>query len=218
MTARVSLRTRLPVWPTVITAIMLPILVALGFWQIARAEWKQRLLADLESARALPRIDLDAEAPDRLDFRDAVISCRSSERADVSAARSHAGQSGYGYRIPCQTLADGTEIELVLGWAQRPDVLDRAAVAARFEGVLVASGSQTFNPAYALYPEEAAVKALAAAAPPARGTLTDNHLAYAVQWFLLAAVLGAIYALYFRGWRRRRRHRLSSVAGPPPSR
>ena len=44
---------RLPVIPTVIVAISVAIMIALGFWQLGRAEWKADLLDRYKAAEGM---------------------------------------------------------------------------------------------------------------------------------------------------------------------
>ena len=44
-------------WPTIITALALPFLAGLGFWQIERLHWKRALIATMEERLAAPAMD-----------------------------------------------------------------------------------------------------------------------------------------------------------------
>ncbi|MDE2274455.1 MAG: SURF1 family protein [Gammaproteobacteria bacterium] len=46
-------------WPTVATLILLPVLIALGIWQLQRADYKRMLLAEYHRAAALPPVSLN---------------------------------------------------------------------------------------------------------------------------------------------------------------
>ncbi|ABS62298.1 Surfeit locus 1 family protein [Parvibaculum lavamentivorans DS-1] len=45
-------------WPTLLTALMLPVLLALGFWQLERLQWKEDLLARIENRLTAAPADL----------------------------------------------------------------------------------------------------------------------------------------------------------------
>lgn len=51
-------------WPTVATLILLPVLTALGIWQLQRADHKRLLLAEYHRATALPPASLNAALAD----------------------------------------------------------------------------------------------------------------------------------------------------------
>ena len=44
---------------------------------------------------------------------------------------------------------------------------------------------------------------LSASAPPSPVTIPNNHLSYAIQWFLFAGIALVIYVLALRGRRRK---------------
>ena len=54
-------RLRLLLWPGVMTAAMLAVLLGLGTWQVERLHWKQALLAQIARAEAAPAVPLPAE-------------------------------------------------------------------------------------------------------------------------------------------------------------
>ncbi|MCF8470543.1 MAG: SURF1 family protein [Parvibaculum sp.] len=49
-------------WPTLLTAAMLPVLVGLGVWQVQRLHWKDALLTRIESRLSEMPVDLPAPA------------------------------------------------------------------------------------------------------------------------------------------------------------
>lgn len=51
-------------WPTVATLILLPVLIALGIWQLQRADYKRMLLAEYHRATTLPPASLNAAVAD----------------------------------------------------------------------------------------------------------------------------------------------------------
>jgi len=54
-------RLRRLLWPAVMTAAMLAVLLGLGTWQVERLHWKQALLARIALAEAAPPIQLPAD-------------------------------------------------------------------------------------------------------------------------------------------------------------
>lgn len=51
-------------WPTVATLILLPVLIALGIWQLQRADYKRLLLAEYHRATSLPPVSLNTALAD----------------------------------------------------------------------------------------------------------------------------------------------------------
>ena len=50
---------RLPLIPTLVVAGAVAVMIGLGIWQLQRAAWKDRLLADYAAAAPMPALDLD---------------------------------------------------------------------------------------------------------------------------------------------------------------
>ena len=50
---------RPPILPTLIVAAAVATMIGLGVWQLQRAAWKERLLAEYVAAAAQPALDLD---------------------------------------------------------------------------------------------------------------------------------------------------------------
>ena len=197
---------RLPLVPTLIVAGAAAIMTWLGIWQLHRAAWKERLLADYAANAALPALDLDpviargADVP--LAFRRVLITCHARDLApQARGARSLHGEGGYAYLVPCRPGAEGLagRIMVNVGWTALP-LHDRrftldGLVAGRL-GAAEAARPIMLTSATALAP-------LQPAAPPAIDEVPNNHMSYAVQWFIFAGLAVGIYliALARRGRR-----------------
>ncbi|MEY3260696.1 MAG: hypothetical protein RIT46_1525 [Pseudomonadota bacterium] len=77
MTDKPTVKGRLPIGLTVVTAISLGILVALGAWQLERLAWKQDLLAHISALQSAPArpIDQVLTTDARLDFARVTAVC-----------------------------------------------------------------------------------------------------------------------------------------------
>ena len=169
---------RLPFLPTLIVVAAVATMAGLGIWQLQRAEWKGRLLAEMRSEGALDPV---------------TLACAIDAAPEVRAGHNRAGEIGYRYLVPCRAGAP----QLVdAGWSQRPDALPRVRASGRLTGVREPGGRPIVvltNP----------VPPLAPSAPPTLDDIPNNHLGYALQWFLFAAAAAIIYALALA---RRRTH------------
>ncbi len=193
---------RLPLLPTLVVAAAVATMIGLGIWQLQRASWKQRLLAEYAQASTLPAVDLDPLLDGEthlppLSFRRALVTCRAEDAApDVRAGRSAADRPGQAYFVPCRPGAAGLagRIRINAGWAPRHDVVRRLSlngiVAGRL-GVVGEDGPITLTAATAAPP-------LAPSAPASIESIANNHLLYAFQWFFFAAAALAIYLLALR--------------------
>lgn len=187
---------RLPLVPTLIVLLAVPVMIALGFWQLRRAEWKEGLLARLEANAAAPLIEAPAELAarkDELSFRKVRATCTEVAARSPTAARSVDGVSGYRQLIFC-SRASGEPLLVSLGVAADPAAAVTVAPGAAFSGWLVPRGG---TPAFLLV-SETPLGALAAEAPPGLDTISNSHRGYAVQWFAFALILSIIYGVYLR--------------------
>jgi cytochrome oxidase assembly protein ShyY1 len=203
---------RLPVLATLIVALAVTAMVALGFWQIGRAHWKEALLANYRAGLSAPALyGLPADAPtDSLAFRRSHIVCRISTAPTQLGGANAQGKTGFRNIVGC-TLIDGRTIMVDIGWmpvGAKP-ALPSAGQRIEADGLLVPGdalarrvlGDQPRATPLLLVLEGAA-PGLEPSVPPSIESVPNNHIAYAVQWFLFAAIAVIIYLLALR-----RRHR-----------
>jgi len=208
---------RLPVFPTIVVAAAIAVMIGLGIWQLQRAAWKDRLIAEYAAAANMPALDLDPlldragdTALPPLAFRRVLVTCSARDAApDLRGGRSLAGAGGYSYFVPCRPGADGLGGRLIVnaGWTPLPDGDRRVTLGGIVAGRL---GAVEDGRPITLTSAGAAPPLLASAAP-AIGDIPNNHLAYAFQWFFFAAAALVIYALALR--RRRSDQSLTQRTG-----
>ena len=198
---------RLPVLPTLVVALAVATMVALGIWQLQRAAWKDRLLADYAAAASLPALDLDPllddppESLPPLAFRRVLVTCRvAPAEPDLRGGRSLDGQGGYSHFVPCRPGATGLAGRLTVnaGWRAMPDRDLRVSLAGIVAGTLgmVEEGRPI------ILTSATAAPPLRPSAAPAIADIPNNHLGYAFQWFFFAAAALVIYVLALRHRRR----------------
>jgi len=190
---------RLPLLPTLIVALAVPVMIGLGIWQLERAEWKGALLARLEANARAPLIDRPARLEDALGFRRVRTRCREVEPREPTAARAVSGQAGYRQVIWCRD-GRGEPLLVSVGVAPAPTIRVSVEPGTAFVGPLVPRSDRSPGDPRFLLVAEAPVPPLRAEAPPTPDTIPNNHLAYAAQWFFFAATLSAIYGVYLRRW------------------
>jgi surfeit locus 1 family protein len=183
-----SLR-RLPLFSTLIVLIAVGIMIRLGFWQIDRLHQKEALLARYGSAGAMsaavpwPRSANEAEV---LLYRRSAVDCAQVTSLTTIAGQNADGGSGLAQIAEC-TLAGGGTARIVLGWSSAPDRPSWSG--GRVTGVIAPGPRLVADPPLA---------GLKASRLPDPTGIPNNHLAYAVQWFLFAGVALVIYALAVR--------------------
>ena len=198
---------RLPVLPTIVVALAITAMIALGVWQLRRAAWKDALLADYSRAMAMPTVDLDPllasgrPLPD-LSFRRALVTCDARDAAvTAQAGRSIADVSGQAYYVDCRPASSGAagRLRINAGWADRPDVARRLTLSGITAGRLNVVGA---DGPITLVSATPAPPLTVASAAPAIDAIPNNHLSYAVQWFAFALTAAVIYLLALRGRKR----------------
>jgi surfeit locus 1 family protein len=184
---------RFPWGATVLVLAAVAVMIGLGVWQLHRKAWKEGLITRYEAAQGLsaevpfPRHDSEVEA---VLYRRSRIDCLAVGNPRGIAGNDAAGASGIARTVDCK-VAGGGVIPVILGWSRAPMSPD-------WRGGTVA-GTIGSGPKLVADPPLAG---LAANARPDPRDLPNNHLSYAVQWFLFAATALVIYAIAL--WKRLR--------------
>ena len=183
---------RIPLIPSLIVAAAVAAMIGLGIWQLHRAQWKKDLLALYQANATLPAVAFPAvptPADERLLFRRATGHCLEPASWTVRAGRNRAGESGWSHVALCRTGAEGPGMSVDLGWS-RDDQPPKAYRGGPVSGVIGSDRKHILllvadQPAFGLQPS----------APPSIADIPNNHMAYAVQWFLFAATALMVYVI-----------------------
>ena len=184
---------KIPVIPTILVTAAIAVMIGLGIWQLQRADWKERLLSRYAQAAHLPPISWPnmPRDPETYYFRRASGFCLQVAGWRAIAGRNKADEPGWVHIAQCRTGAEGPGMQVDVGWSRSPD-------APHWNGGpvvgVVAPDSKYGLRLIALEP----ARELAASAPPSPNAIPNNHLAYAVQWFLFAAAALVIYVIAVR--------------------
>jgi surfeit locus 1 family protein len=185
---------RLPLIPTIIVAAAIAVMIGLGVWQLQRAQWKNELLAQYSQAAAKPpvawpTVPVEKDAPL---FRRATGYCLSVTGWSSSAGRNRRGESGWSHTASCRTGgAEGPGMQVDMGWSRDP--ANPRWSGGKIDGVIAPDSKHVIR-----LVSDTPAPGLEASAPPNPEDIPNNHLSYAVQWFLFAAVAGVIYVLALR--------------------
>ena len=188
---------RLPLLPTIVVALAVATMIGLGFWQIRRAHEKEAMLLRYSAARQLPAVAWPTAPKDEAGlplFRQASGICLEPiGKPQVIAGRNRAGDSGFSHLVDCRTGAEGPGMRIDIGWSRDPNAGNR------WTGGPV-SGTVAPDKQHRIrLISEVGLAGLEASAPPSPADVPNNHLSYAVQWFLFAAAAAIIYLLAVRG-------------------
>ena len=184
-----------------VVAAAIATMIGLGFWQLERLEWKERLIAQYRLAdRAEPVAYPGLSTVPPL-YRRSGFDCLEVVGWRHQAGQNAAGQPGFAHVADCRTGAEGPGAAVDIGWSREPEAgTDWAG--GPVEGII--GPDERFG--HRLVSAEG-LAGLEASAKPDPGAMPNNHLAYAVQWFAFALIAGVIYALALA---RRRREEAAS--------
>lgn len=180
---------RLPVFATLVVLAAVAVMIRLGFWQLDRMQQKEALLAHYAQA-----LTMSADAPwpsnpadaQNLLYRHTTIDCVEVMATRTVSGRNIDGEPGMAHQAQCR-LAGGGSANVVLGWSKMPQVPDWRG--GRVGGFIAPGPRLVASPPQA---------GLGPNAVPNPSEIPNNHLAYAVQWFLFAATALVIYTLAVR--------------------
>lgn len=181
---------KMPFWPTLIVGIAIAIMIGLGVWQLQRMAWKEALLAEYKAAGDQPPVAWPSVPdPEALPlYRNSSVNCLEVTGWRSASGRNASGASGWVHIASCRTGAEGPGAQVVAGWSQRPD--DPAWSGGQVTGVIAPDSSAVIRLVAA-----PPVAGLQAVQKPSPEDIPNNHWAYAVQWFLFAAIAAVIYGL-----------------------
>jgi len=186
---------RLPIIPTLVVVIAAAIMVGLGVWQLQRAQWKDRLLAQYSEAEKLPPIAWPSVPPkdDQLPlFRSATGVCLRTIGGRAVAGENRAGEPGFAHIIDCATGAEGPGMSVEVGWSKNPNARPDWR-GGPVSGVIAPDSRTRMRLVAATAPP-----GLEPSAPPSISSIPNNHRSYAVQWFSFATIALVIYGLAVR--------------------
>jgi surfeit locus 1 family protein len=185
---------RLPIVPTIIVAAACAIMIALGFWQLGKVESKAALIASYEAVseqEASAAFPFEGDGEDVL-FRRSTVTCERVTGAEPKAGTAANGAKGWVARVTCVS-ASGPEVIVDLGFTR--DLELPSWEGGEVTGIIAAGPRLVADPPVAgLYP----------LAKPDPRDLPNNHLSYAVQWFVFAFTAFVIYVLALRSRRKRK--------------
>ncbi len=190
---------RLPVLPTIIVALAVAAMIALGVWQLVdRMPKKEAFLAQLAANPGRPPIAFPRVPDDRLLFRRTRGVCLEPTRITLAGA----GASGYRAIAQCRTGAEGPGMIVQLGTTRDPNAKVAWTGGAVSGFISHAPDSRLLigslfdrRPQDMMLIAETPAPGLSPNGRPDIASVPNNHLAYGVQWFLFAGIASVIYVL-----------------------
>jgi surfeit locus 1 family protein len=187
---------RFPVFATLLVLCALAVMIRLGFWQLDRLHQKEAMLANYAAAQADQSIHdwPKAGGAKPAGYTRVRFHCDRTVAQEGVSGRNALGRPGWAHVSLCE-VAGAQRVRVTLGWSERPDsvVWRGGEVVGTFVPHEGANLQVVADPPLA---------GLAANAKPDPREIPNNHLSYAVQWFLFAATALVIYLLALRKrWR-----------------
>ncbi len=199
-----------PILSTLTVIIAVGIMIALGVWQLQRKDEKEALLALFAANEGKPAMafPVSGPVPNEAMFRTSSISCLNVVSWRTGSGRDVTGKAGITYFAQCRTGAEGPGFLASMGVSDRPNIKPDWK-GGPLTGMIVTEPSRSsliakmFGTAPVLGPmlvSETPLPGMRAVAKPDPDDVPNNHLAYAVQWFLFAGSALIIYMLAL--WKR----------------
>ena len=206
---------RLPLIPTLIVGICIAAMIALGVWQLQRRGEKEAALARYAQNFDKPSMDFPRiPVGDDYLFRHASAFCLEVVGWQSQGGRDRKGNIGWRQIAQCRTGAEGPLLLIDVGVAHDPKFKPVWGGGPITGTITHAPDSRTLlgqvfdrTPKSLMLIADLAAPGLDVTAKPDLSSVPNNHLAYAVQWFLFALVAVVIYVLALM-WREKR--------APPP--
>lgn len=212
---------RIPILATIVVVAAALLMVGLGFWQLQRLQEKEALLARYTANVTKPPLPFAALFPvsEEALYRRTSAYCLDVLDWKTEAGRGIDGRSGWRHIASCRTDAEGPGIIVDVGVSAGP-------AAPKWSGGLV-RGRLTEAPngeplierllskrviSSPMIVSAVAAPGLVPSAPPNPQNIPNNHLSYAVQWFIFAALALIIYGVAL--WQRARKKARGPGADP----
>lgn len=182
----------IPIVSTIFVLAAAATMVALGVWQLGRADEKAALIEAHQTALAQEDVvEIEYGRPG-LDYRTVRMNCQTPGNWQAVAGRNARGQTGYAHRYSCSTTITPIDARVTVvdvGWSRAPS--EPGFEGGVIEGMMVTTSAHKIVASQPL-------EGLEPLAKPDPNDLPNNHLAYAGQWFFFAITALVIYWLALR--------------------
>lgn len=201
-------RQRWPLIPTLFVLAAVAVMIGLGIWQLQRKADKEALIALYQRNMAMSSLVTYPElppVPDAMLYRKSSVVCLDPVRWDPRSGADRKGRTGFRMIADCRTGAEGPGVLVDVGIgdgftppAWKGGTVQGTIVPGPEQPTVIERVTGRATPARAMLVADAPVGGLRASAVPSADDTPNNHLAYAVQWFLFAAAALVIYILAVR--------------------
>lgn len=180
-----------PLIPTLLVTLAVATMIALGIWQLQRKGQKEAMLALYEAVEGLDPVAWPS-VPDAGNlplFRKSALMCVKVVAWQSVSGSNESGEPGFAHIASCQTGgAEGPGAKVAIGWSARPE--NPAWAGGAVNGIIAPDKAQLIK----LVATDR-IGSLEPLARPSPAQIPNNHLLYAIQWFIFASAAAVIYVL-----------------------
>lgn len=197
-----------PIFPTLLVAAAVLAMIGLGLWQLQRIKEKEDLIALYERNMAIAgdvTYPIIPPTPPEFLYRNSSIFCLEVVKFAPRGGSDRAGKSGIRMVAECRTGAEGPGALVDIGTSDDFDAPDwkGGLVKGRIvpgpeQPTMIAQLLGKAVPSRPMLVADEPVAGLRPSALPNAADVPNNHLAYAIQWFLFAAAASIIYFIAVR--------------------
>lgn len=134
--------------PTLVTLILLPVLISLGFWQLSRTAEKRAILVEQEKKRQLPPLHIKEEetSQDAVEFRNLIATGNYLTDYQI-LVDNKVHQGAVGYYVVTPLLIEGTNMAVLVnrGWVKATDRRDVYPAIETPEGKITIYGTAKYK-------------------------------------------------------------------------
>jgi surfeit locus 1 family protein len=198
---------RLPVGATLVVVLAIAAMIGLGVWQLQRLHWKEALLARYAAAATMQPVDFPAYEPvdAAVLFRRSAARCPGVASWAAEAGRDTSGKPGWRHIATCAAPAGRIPVRVDIGVSDDPasprwagGIVIGTIGWAPQHGSMIGRLWGGEGPRDPMIVADQPAPGLEASTPPSAADIPNNHLSYAIQWFLFAATAAVIYAIALR--------------------
>jgi cytochrome oxidase assembly protein ShyY1 len=195
---------RIPIVPTLIVALAIAAMITLGFWQLERLKEKEAALAQYGANLHRPLTAYPANPTDESYlFRTVSAHCLHVTGWQAKGGHLPDGNPGWRHIATCATGAEGPGLIVDIGMTATPDALPQwdggqvrgTAIWEPDARSALMRWISKGPPLRLMIVSETPAPGLQPSPRPDPSSVPNNHLSYAVQWFLFAAVAAIIYGV-----------------------
>lgn len=199
---------RWPIIPSVIVVLAVATMVGLGFWQLQRKTEKEALIGLFQRNMASEQSIAYPVMPpvaDEFYYRRSSVNCWDVTGFKPRGGSDRAGKAGIRMVAECRNGVEGPGVLVDIGTADdftlpewNGGIVAGRVVPGPEQPTMIEQLTRKAVPARPMLVADEGQAGLRPSAVPSAADTPNNHMAYAVQWFIFALAAAVIYILALR--------------------